>query len=100
MTVGELLDRIDAKEITEWMAYELVTGPLDSKYSDDMLANIHEQLQMLTRFVGAQLEDENGDNPAPAPQRVKRAHELFSPREELDPDATDDPEVFDRNFED
>lgn len=28
MTVGELLDRIDSRELTEWRAFELLNGPV------------------------------------------------------------------------
>lgn len=34
MTVRELLDRVDSRELTEWMAYEHVTGPFGPDRSD------------------------------------------------------------------
>lgn len=33
-TVGELLRRISSREITEWMVYERITGPLGGRRSD------------------------------------------------------------------
>lgn len=33
-TVGELLARISSRELTEWMTYEQVTGPLGGRRSD------------------------------------------------------------------
>lgn len=34
MTVRELLDRIDSREIAEWMAYERIAGPLGGERLD------------------------------------------------------------------
>lgn len=34
MTVRELLSRMDSRELSEWMAYEQVTGPLGSERGD------------------------------------------------------------------
>lgn len=34
MTVGELLQRISADELTEWMAYERIAGPLGPDRGD------------------------------------------------------------------
>jgi len=34
MPVGELLRRIDSRELTEWMAYERVAGPLGPERAD------------------------------------------------------------------
>ncbi|MFM9629518.1 hypothetical protein ACKI10_18060 [Streptomyces galilaeus] len=40
MPVRELLARTSSREITEWMAYEKVTGPLDSRLRTDIAASI------------------------------------------------------------
>ena len=40
MPVRELLARISSRELTEWMAYERVTGPLDSRLRGDISAGI------------------------------------------------------------
>jgi hypothetical protein len=40
MTVRELLARISSLELSEWMAYEKVTGPLDSRLRGDISAGI------------------------------------------------------------
>ncbi|KOG22003.1 phage tail assembly protein T [Streptomyces viridochromogenes] len=40
MTVRELLARITSRELTEWMAYERITGPLDSRLRTDISAAI------------------------------------------------------------
>jgi hypothetical protein len=40
MTVGELLARIDSRELTAWMAYERVAGPLGPERADMQAAII------------------------------------------------------------
>lgn len=40
MPVRELLSRTSSRELTEWMAYERVTGPLDSRLRTDIAAGI------------------------------------------------------------
>jgi|GEM_PF-882201 len=40
MTVEELLSRISSAELTEWMAYEEIVGPLDVGYRVDVVAGI------------------------------------------------------------
>lgn len=43
MTVGELGERIDSREVTEWQAYERVAGPLGPGRTDylfGMLASV------------------------------------------------------------
>lgn len=34
MTVGDLMNRIDSRELTEWSAYERVAGPLGPERDD------------------------------------------------------------------
>jgi L-ascorbate metabolism protein UlaG (beta-lactamase superfamily) len=40
MPVAELLARMSSRELTEWMAYERVTGPLDANQRTDISASI------------------------------------------------------------
>lgn len=40
MPVRELLSRISSRELTEWMAYERLTGPLDSRLRSDINAGV------------------------------------------------------------
>jgi len=40
MPVRELLARTTSRELTEWMAYERVTGPLDTRLRGDIAAGI------------------------------------------------------------
>lgn len=83
MTVDELLDRHTAKQLAEWAAYEIATGPLDSRWRDDVLASIQEQLQSLQTILGAAhfTSEEKPDNPIPLPIPVPRPWELSNPPE-------------------
>lgn len=40
MPVRDLLARTSSRELTEWMAYERITGPLDSRLRMDISAGI------------------------------------------------------------
>lgn len=40
MPVAELLARTSSRELSEWMAYEKLTGPLDSRLRGDISAAI------------------------------------------------------------
>jgi len=40
MPVGELLARTSSFELTEWMAYERLTGPLDTRLRGDISAGV------------------------------------------------------------
>jgi len=40
MPVRELLARTSSRELSEWLAYEKITGPLDSRLRGDIAAGI------------------------------------------------------------
>lgn len=94
MTVAQLLSCISSRELTEWQAYEQATGPLGSRYSDDVLAAIHEQLQISNRMYGEQFEE----NMVPIPKAVLRPDQVFQPRENEDGDVMSFAE-FDSQFD-
>ncbi|MGW6790063.1 hypothetical protein [Streptomyces chartreusis] len=80
MPVSEVLDRHTSREIAEWQAYERYAGPIDRGYDREVLAAIHEQLQMMNRLIGAaHFTDpkKNKENPVPEPERYPRPHEMF-----------------------
>jgi hypothetical protein len=64
-----MLDSMGSSELTEWMAYERLVGPLGDSYAQEMLASITELLQQLI-ILTAQAKDENVE-------RVPRPHELW-----------------------
>lgn len=88
MSVRQLLHSMDSAEISEWQAYERAFGPLDRAYGDDMLARIHEQLQLLTHVQGA--SSGGKENPVPPPKRVPRPPDVFVPSEESESEPKDE----------
>jgi len=44
MTVGELQSRLSSKELTEWIAYQRVVGPLGPKRADALFSYIVQTL--------------------------------------------------------
>lgn len=54
MTVGELLDRIDSRELTEWQAYEQVAGPIGPGRDDLHAAIIAATIANLRRTKNQQ----------------------------------------------
>lgn len=64
--------------MSEWEAFERAYGPIDGEYSADMLAQIHEQLQILTWLMGNQFEP----NPAPKPRNVPRPPDIYVEQED------------------
>lgn len=89
MTVDDLLNNVSSQELAEWEAYERALGPVGRQYDQDMLARIHEQLQMLTYVVGA-TNSEKDKNPVPEPQQVPRPADVFK---RLTEEAESDPEA-------
>ncbi|WP_055563600.1 hypothetical protein [Streptomyces atriruber] len=79
MTVRELLERIDSRELAEWAAYERYAGPVDDSYLAGVLAALHEQVQTLNRMTGAAhfTDKKHKKNPAPEPSHYPRPHELY-----------------------
>lgn len=74
------MTEIDSYELAQWRAFERVNGPLGHQYSDDMLANIHEQLQACQFILGRLSAGD--ESPVPMPHRVLRPHEVMSQQPE------------------
>ncbi|OII61215.1 hypothetical protein BJP40_06725 [Streptomyces sp. CC53] len=73
-----MLDAMSSAEYTQWRGFERAYGPIDRRYSDEALANIHEQLQAITYLIGAQLtsQKKGAKNPVPQPKHFPRPHEV------------------------
>jgi hypothetical protein len=74
MPVRELLATHTARELSEWQAFDRVHGFGDARL-EDVLAAIHEQLQLTNHLLGAAHftpEDEPEENPVPPPERYPR----------------------------
>lgn len=89
MTVNDLLNKVSSYELSQWMAFEKVNGPLGQQYSDDMSANIHEQLQAIQFILGRMSAGE--ESPVPPPHRVLRPHEVLTHKYE----EVEDPDLLD-----
>lgn len=65
-------------DLAEWAAYERYAGPIDASYDREVLAAMHEQLQMMNRLLGAAhfTDEKHSDNPVPEPKRYPRPYEL------------------------
>ncbi len=81
-----MLEKVSSYELAEWMAFEKVNGPLGSQYSDDMMANVHEQLQAIQFILGRMSAGK--ESPVPPPHRLRRPHEVM--REPAEPDTRDE----------
>jgi hypothetical protein len=90
MTVGQLLCSISSHELTEWMAYERVAGPLGGLRTDvgaaivaSTLANIHRDKRAraykLADFLPEwQTEDHEDMSPDAVWAAVEQAHRAFT----------------------
>jgi hypothetical protein len=93
--VRELLATVDSYELSEWVAYERVFGPIGSRYNDEMLAQQHEILQSVAYLLGAQVTPKGQKNPIPIPKHTPRPDEQFV--QEKDESIVSQAE-FDRSF--
>jgi hypothetical protein len=75
-----MLDRLTGKEITSWMAYERVNGPLDNSWRDEQLAVLLELVQQNTSVTGAVGQAKK--NPAPKPKPIVRPWEMYKKAKE------------------
>lgn len=87
MPVRELLSRIDSRELTEWVAYEEEFGPVGSRYSDEVLAQLKDLLHHYAYYaVGANVPT-GKKNPIPEPTPTVRPSEWSAKARELEGDS-------------
>jgi len=67
MPVRVLLQTMSSRELSEWRAYERFYGPVDRSYDSEMLAQIHELLQVLIQ-VTVRVNGGEGWEPKPVPR--------------------------------
>jgi hypothetical protein len=58
MPVEEVLTRTSSRELTEWIAYERLYGPVGNEWRDELQASIHELLQFANHLKGASMTSE------------------------------------------
>jgi hypothetical protein len=89
-----------AREYKEWEAYERAVGPIDQQYEREMLAQLHELIQLNNLLTGAQVTKKGKKNPAGKFRKVIRPDELYPALlGEIDLDEDDDDEEPD-DYED
>lgn len=81
--VRQLLAENSSYELREWMAYERHAGPLDNKWRDNMLAELHYLTQWSNFLLGAQCTGKDKKNPVPEP---KIPYRPWVPEEDTDED--------------
>lgn len=72
-----MLEHVDARELGEWRAYEVVHGPVDGQWRDEAMASMHEVLQGLRYFAGAHFAKKGSKNPAPDPYSYPRPSQMY-----------------------
>ena len=97
--VDKMMARISARQYREWVAYERATGTLDLTYDREMLAQIHEVIQV-GNLIAGRPQKRGGKNAAGKFRKVKRAHELYLPDEEEEPTEDDDLDEYYEDEED
>ena|ERR1043165_9006869 len=88
MPVSELVKKMSPDELASWAAYEEACGELSDERMYDLLASIHEQIQltnwmMAEQFFTGETSDGNkvmnflGEHPKDAIRRVPRQHDDY-----------------------
>lgn len=67
-----LLATHSSHELSEWMAFERVNGPIGVKWDREVAAQKHEMMQFANHLLGAQLSDDKHPNQVPKAQAVPR----------------------------
>ena len=80
--------------MTEWAAYERFAGPIGDGYLHEVLAALHEQIQLLNRMQGAAhfTDKKHRKNPAREPKHYPRPHEWYVQRDSPDDDEDESPD--------
>lgn len=82
MTVDDLLTRMSSRELTEWQAYERHAGPIGPAWFGEVIAAIHEQLQMSNYMFSKAKFKQPGKKPEqyPRPEEAYRGPRKHWPR--------------------
>lgn len=94
-----MMASMTAREYKEWEAYERALGPLDSTYEREMIAELHELLQVNNLLTGASLTKKGKKNPAGKFRKATRAHQLYLPEDSEEEQSSDEHDEFDDYYE-
>lgn len=90
-----MMASMSAREYKEWEAYERATGSLDSTYEREMIAQLHELVQVNNLLTGAAITKKGKKNPAGKFQKAIRADSLYLPSEDDESDEEDEGDEYD-----
>jgi len=96
--VDRMMASMTAREYKEWEAYERAFGPLDREYDREMLAQLHELIQINNILTGASLTKKGKKNPAGKFRKAQRAHEIYFPSDEEE--EADEGDEYDDEYDD
>jgi hypothetical protein len=88
--VDRMMASITALEYKEWEAYERATGPLDETWEREILAQLHELIQLNNILTGAAITRKGKKNPGGKLKKVVRSDELWISIEDDEPDEDED----------
>lgn len=83
------MERLSARQFAEWMSYERAFGPIDGSYSKELMAELHELIQVNNLLTGASLTKKGRKNPAGKFRRVPRP---WRPDTDGEPEVDEDDE--------
>lgn len=87
--MGEMLERMSSRELTEWAAYERVAGPVGPLYEQSLLREIHYMQQQQLHAFGSANTDKGKQNPIPKPEHLPAIHEWMDELENEDDDENE-----------
>jgi hypothetical protein len=67
-----LLATHSSRELSEWIAFEQVYGPIGMKWDREVAAQMHELTQATNHLLGGLMADEKHPNQVPQPESLPR----------------------------
>lgn len=92
LTVKQMLATMDSREYAHWIAYEKVHGYLDSRHHFEVMASIHEELQLLAYMFSQANFVKEGEEQGPVgkPIRYPRPYDVPEEKPERDLDFSEE----------
>lgn len=92
LTVKQMLATMDSREYAHWIAYEKVHGYLDSRHHFEVMASIHEELQLLAYMFSQAnfVKEDEEQGPVGKPIRYPRPYDVPEEKPERDLDFSEE----------
>jgi hypothetical protein len=97
--VDAMMARISARQFKEWEAYERATGPLDSGFERETMAQTHELIQINNILTGASLTKKGKKNPAGKFRNAYRPEHFTNPYLHISEDGSSAQDIEDEDEE-